>query len=222
MPKLSLGEQVEMLRVQFETALPGPSVLVVSSAQSGDGKSVAALGLAKSMLAAGYATLVVLAEGRGPRQTAVEPGSLREILDAGLERFAWKSLRTGCDAIALGNREIRQSASREAVAEFLGACRRAYDFTIVDAGSVLSNNLSLLLAIAADGVMLTVREGRRVHAADRDVVKTLERERAKFLGVVSISGATIRAAAAAAAPAYASAAKAEIPEFETRRKRQAV
>jgi Mrp family chromosome partitioning ATPase len=189
-----LSDQIEMLRVQLETALPTPVVLVVSSARDDDGKSLVASGLARSMDAAGYSTLLVLADERsGEAFGSLEPKSLDEVIALGIARYASvRSSRANMSVMSLPSGNIRHTVSRDAVLRFSEMCRSSYQVTIVETPASLANSFALLAAVAADGVLLTIQEGRRVCSSDRQLAKTLARERAPFLGVVSVSAAVIR------------------------------
>lgn len=225
MPKLSLLEQFEMLRVQFEFTVPPPSVVVVSSARGDDGKAVAAAGLAKSMQGAGYETLLVNADpGARPIGGVAKPDSVTSILEFGLERFVCKTSRAGSDVLVVSNESFRQGASRESVALLFTEFRESYQYVVIDAARIVDNNLALLFAVAADGVFLTVRSGRRVCAADRQLAAALQREDAKTLGVVAIDAATIRAATASAESqtAWSPKSSAAAPVEAGKRQQQAV
>jgi hypothetical protein len=192
MAEMTLTNQIEMLRVQLETALPTPAFLVVSSALDGDGKGVVASELARSMEAAGYSTLLVLAEAQ-PRTVdgGFHPRSLDEVIALGISRYLVRTTRASSNVIFLPGDKIRHSVSRESVRRFAQTCRDAYQVTIVEAAAVMTNSFSMLAAVAADGVLLTVREGRRVCGQDRQLAKALTREEAPFLGVVSVAPSLI-------------------------------
>jgi Mrp family chromosome partitioning ATPase len=184
-------EQLEILRAQLETVLPAPCILLLSSARSDDGKGLVAAGLARCMAAAGYSTLLVHADERKPDvdPTLEQPASLKELCDLGVGRF---SSRTSPGVMALPSRKISHTVSRDDVSRFGETCRNAYQITIVEAASLLTNSFAMLAAFNADAVLLTIREGRRVCAIDRQLAKTLAREKVPFLGVVSVEAAIIR------------------------------
>lgn len=193
MTNIPLLDQIEMLRAQLETALPMPVLLVVSSARSDDGKGMVASGLASSMQAAGYSTLLVLADEQTQDVDAFpEPKSLAELSDRGIGRYAVRAARTHASIIVVPSKKIRHTISREGVTRFSATCRASFQVTIVEVAAVLTNAFAMLMSVAADGVLLTIREGRRVCAEDRQLAKMLVREQAQFLGLVSIQGSAIR------------------------------
>ncbi len=224
MAKATLADQMEMLRVQLETALPTPLLLVVSSARDDDGKDLVASGLARSMDAAGYATLLVLADERRRHvDGAPEPKSVDEICEFGIAPFLVRRSRASLPLMVLSGDRIRHTVSRESFARFAQTCRGTYQVTIIEAATSLANSFTMFAAVAADGVLLTVREGRRVRAEDRQLAKALAREKAPLLGIVAVNASAIRNApaepAVRAAPAKARSAGAGV---ELRREEHAV
>jgi succinoglycan biosynthesis transport protein ExoP len=225
MSETMLSEQIEMLRVQLETSLPTPVVLVVSSARDDDGKNLVASGLARSMESAGYSTLLVLADERtGGALGTLEPKSLDEVVALGIARYSTgRSPRANMSVMVLPSGNIRHTVSRESVVRFSELCRSSYQVTIVETPAALANSFAMLSAIAADGVLLTIREGRRVRGSDRQLAKTLARERAPFLGVVSVAAALIRNEPASVLPNRATkTAPISTVKGDTGRERQAV
>jgi Mrp family chromosome partitioning ATPase len=187
----TLVDQLEMLRVQLETSLPLPIVLLVSAARGDDGHGFVASGLARSMHSAGYSTLLVRVDDANEREKAVEPSFLDDVVEFGIESRLLRGPRASLPTLSLQNTRMRRTVSKTGVARFADICRKSYQVTVVDAPDVLTNSLSLLTAVASDGVILTVREGRRVHKQDREVAKILSRERAPLLGIVSVASSII-------------------------------
>jgi len=184
-------DQIEMLRTQLETSLQLPTILVISSARKDDGKGLVAAGLARSMEAAGYSTLLVLADEQTTAgQGLTEPKSLAEISDLGIARFV-RASRSSENMMAIPSNNFRQKVSRDAVARFCETCRASYEVTVVDAGPVLRSAFAMLLSAAGDGVLIVIRDGRRVCADDRQLAKMLASEKTPFLGVVSVAASAI-------------------------------
>ncbi len=193
MSEATLSDQIELLRVQLETALPTPALLVISSARDADGKGLIASALASSMDAAGYSTLLIRSDEKiSGGNGAPQPESLDEVVSHGISRYAIRNSHLSTSVMLLSGDRIRHSISREGMTRFGQACRETYQVTIVDAATALANSFALLAAVIADGVLLSVREGRRVRAEDRQLAKVLAREQASFLGVVAVAAALIR------------------------------
>ena len=188
----TLSDQIEMLRVQLESSLATPLLVVVSSALAEDGKSLVAAELARAMEGAGYSTLLVLADDRTSRADgAPEPRSLNDVCEFGFGRYLITSPRTGTSAIALPTSKLLHTVSRASVQRFVALCRRIFDVTIVETASMFSDSFSMLAALGADGVVLSIREGRRVYAEDRQVARTFARDGVPFLGVVSVAASLV-------------------------------
>jgi uncharacterized NAD-dependent epimerase/dehydratase family protein len=100
---------------------------------------------------------------------------------------AVRATGSGCDYLAIDDLEA-DVASAFAIRHLYAAMRAQYDYTVVDA-SVL-NGTGLALSRGADGVVLAVREGRAIVAADSEAVELLTRLKAHFLGVVATTGTT--------------------------------
>lgn len=164
-----------LIRATIEAELAAPGVLVVSSAVRGDGKTGVTAGVVRSLAAAGYSTLAVDAAANVPYAVNVD--------DAGsLLAESARPSQAGCDVLSIAPAQAR-AASANAIAAFYKSARSRYDYTVVDAAVIGTGGLAF--ARAADGVMLTLREGRAVDRADRETVELFERLRVRFLGVVA-------------------------------------
>jgi succinoglycan biosynthesis transport protein ExoP len=168
----------DLVRATIEAELAAPGVLAVTSALSGDGKTGIAAGLARSLAGAGYKTLAIDAAGAAPGAVGVEAA-------AALPGESARRTSAGCDVLSILPAEAR-IASALAIATLYEAVRAHYDFAIVDAAVFTDGGLAF--ARGADGVVLALREGRAVAAADRDAVDLFERLRVRVLGVVATRG----------------------------------
>jgi MinD-like ATPase involved in chromosome partitioning or flagellar assembly len=164
-----------LIRSTVEAEIPSPGVLAVSSALGGDGKTSVATGIARSLAAAGYATLAVDAGGAGTHAVAVETATTR-LADVA------RTVESGCDYLSIASAQAR-AASATTIRAFYEAIRERYEYAVIDTAVVSSGGLGF--ARAADGVMLAVREGRAVTDADRDAVELFARLHVPFLGVVA-------------------------------------
>jgi Mrp family chromosome partitioning ATPase len=184
-----------MLRVLIETSIESPFALVVSSAVKGDGKSVCAHGLALSMAAARHRTLLVdldhndLTLTAAPQMDSIAANGEAEDLD----RFIVFDARSGLSFLSLTHDGLSALASKENVVAFLGRLRNRFAAIVVDAACLPDSSIGVLFASACDGVILTTREGRSVKSRDRVINELLERNGARFLGVVTIARRTINA-----------------------------
>jgi len=197
-----IAQNIEMLRVRIERTQALPLVLAVSAALSHDGKTLVAAELAQSMAAAGYRTLLVLADGVGKRADLLSRStSAAKVGENGLTRYVVTDHSSGFDRLILRNTDPRLDVSRDDVKRLHDACRAAYGVTIIETATAVANPLSMLAASLSDGVLLAIREGRRVKAADRWMAELMTREALPFLGVVAVDGELLKNAETPAKPA---------------------
>jgi Mrp family chromosome partitioning ATPase len=175
-----LTAKYQLLRARIESDISAPAVILVTSAQPGDGKSVTASGLADCLARVGRRVVLVhdgtaqpaVGQSEGPSETASFP-----ILSLPLESR---------DPSAKNGRN-------DTIAAFIRGLRKKYDFAIVDAAAFTRSSVPVMLAGLADGVLLTVRLGRAQSEDDQLMCGTLESAKANVLGVVAVSSATISA-----------------------------
>lgn len=170
-----------------------PRTILVSSAQSGEGKTTSAVNLAASLASTGGRVLLVEGDLRRPsvhRQFDMEshtPG-LTELLtgQAGLEEVLIESRVKNLSLLLSG-------AIPPNPAELLGSKEMAllcdelsvsYDYVIIDSPPVLPVTDSLILSRKVDGVIMVVRSGETPGKAVREAVRRLEGVGARFLGVI--------------------------------------
>jgi Mrp family chromosome partitioning ATPase len=164
--------ELAMLRTRIELTFSSPAVIMVTSAKRNDGSTVAALGLAECLAAAGH-RVALLADDA---EAALADNDERP--QFALHRFADK-LEPGC-------------RSSDAVTAMAGSMRAAYDFTIVDALPLVESSVSMLLASTLEAVLLAVRLGRSGCPEDQLMMNALKLTEARVLGVVGASAASVR------------------------------
>lgn len=188
-----VAEQLQLLRAQVETSVTMPGVLTISSACRGDGKSAIASGIAASMQAAGYRTLLLdVGSGADAVEPSGSPINLDQFADIGARPFALKSGEYGFDMVSLRRAALLASVSLTSLRKAFDACKRQYDIVIIDAPTIVDSNSGMLFARAADALLLTVRAKRRIVRADHETLRLLEREDVTFLGTVAVSVPAIR------------------------------
>jgi capsular exopolysaccharide synthesis family protein len=163
-----------------------PRVILVTSAERGEGKTALAAHLAGSLARSWRKTLLIDGDLRGPSAHRVfdlpaEPGfseALRADADfdavvrpSSLSRL-WLLPAGSCDAHAV------QALAQDTLGSAVGQFKDQYDFVVIDAGPVLSTADTLLLAQHADAVLLAARK-------DVSRVPTVQaaRDRLKAVGV---------------------------------------
>jgi Mrp family chromosome partitioning ATPase len=170
-----LDAKFQLLRARIEADLQPGTVVLVTSALPGDGKSVTAHGLANCFARAGRR--VALA-GRElvPMGPPSHSNAVRNVV-----RMALPFDESGAGELGTS------------VARFVREMRETYDFTIVDGEPFSRGAASSLLAGTVDGVLLTVRLGRAQQEHDELMIQTLDHAKAAVLGVVAVSGEAIDA-----------------------------
>jgi Mrp family chromosome partitioning ATPase len=187
-----ISDQLELVRVDIETAYPLPALVVVSSALESDGKSMVANELAHSMVAAGYSTLLILTEEQSGHKDDAPP--FPDLSNISAAELASHVVRVGSpplSTLALPN-AVQHAVGRHAVCSFLMSCREMHAVTIVDAPVMLSNAFAMSAVLAANGVLLSARTGRRICAADHKLARIVGAEEISFRGVVSVDENLIR------------------------------
>ncbi|MGP6156075.1 MAG: hypothetical protein ACLPYS_00825 [Vulcanimicrobiaceae bacterium] len=188
----SLSSELQLLRVRIEAFASGPAVIMVTSARTGDGKSLTAWSLADSLAAAGHATVLVDANTDAPRTTgAALVRDLRRFPNEDIAEWARPFGPNGLSVLSMSSREVVTTSSRQTIRHLTTQLRKRFDFAIVDTGALPKNNIALLMAAAADGVLVAVRTGRPATKEDLTLVRMLQQTNRRILGVVLTSKETI-------------------------------
>ena len=167
----SLTAQYQLLRSRIESELRPPAVILVTSARPGDGKSVTAHGLVDCLAKVGHR--VVLADA------SMSPNGFK------LTRNINGASRRPIIPLPLDERDT--TGLRSSVQSFVREMHDKFDFTIIDGTPFMRSNVSMLLAAAVDGVLITVRLGRALANEDELTSRTLEHAKANVLGVVAVA-----------------------------------
>lgn len=162
--------QHQLLRAHVERTLAAPAVIMVTSAQSGDGKSLTAHALALCLARSGRRTALIDLTQPVPSAVGRLPGP------PGPSGTNFTSV----DAAATGMR-----TSREAMAAFVEETREAYEYTILDSPALLCDDVAMGLATVVDGLLLTVRLGRAPSELDQLTMRLIERSAGRVIGVVA-------------------------------------
>ena len=165
-------------------------VLAVSSPYQGDGKTGIVMALGCSYAASGNETLLVDCDITGQslsRQMSLgDHEGLRECLRNGYTRDLVVPQRIpNLSVLAAGvDREIGpESIKRRDLETVFEHLRRDFDVIIVDTGPMLASLEGLPVASSADGVILSVRRGRR-RPRLQECITSLDSIGANYLGVV--------------------------------------
>ncbi|WP_229736142.1 GumC family protein [Novosphingobium endophyticum] len=166
-PQSSFAEAFRWLQtsIHFNQRDRGPVVVAITSALPNEGKTTAALSLARSAAMAGKRTILVDCDLRR-RVSSTEPGpmetiGLRALLDnqGQLDDAIYVDPETGLFVLPRRNDEhhIQPFADSAAFSELIAALRAKFDFIVLDTPPVLTIDDSRVIAAKADSVILMVR-----------------------------------------------------------------
>jgi Mrp family chromosome partitioning ATPase len=175
----ALTAQLQLLCVHIESKLDGPSVIVVASAEDGDGKSFLAHSLADAFARAGHRTALLDA-------TDSRTGDLERLALAGDHAKPDRP-------VILSNHQGETGISADAIANFVASARASFDYVIVETPTLASDAVAMKYARLADGVLLAVCVGRRPTDNDMLVAAMLEKAKTNVLGVVATTEPAIEA-----------------------------
>jgi Mrp family chromosome partitioning ATPase len=165
-----LNAQLSMMRARVESSVAKPAVVLVTSAWSGDGKSVTAYALAHSLTNAGYSVALVDAARNAFPADSGEPRATRPTL----VRFSQ-----------------RRSLRSEHLEAFATELRAAHEFAIVDTDALLKSDVAMALVKVADAALIAVRLGRVPTDADELFLKMLRHTQIPLIGVVAVSAEAV-------------------------------
>src|SRR5262249_48661248 len=161
-----LLESIDSIRTLLlrEAHVEGTRVVMVSSADSGEGKTTLASHLASSLARAGRRTLLIDCDLRRPAahqlfELPVQPGFSEALL--GEVHIAEATLTTPVSGLWLipageWDWEVIQALAREEVRQLFDKLRNEYDFVVLDSHPVLEAADALLVRQHADAVILAV------------------------------------------------------------------
>lgn len=193
-PRSAAAEAFRSLRTNliFSGVESGLQTLLVTSAATGEGKSLALANLAVTFAQAGQKTILVDADMRRPQQhdiwglqnrglTAMmlEDAALATppLLDSGVDNL--KILPAGDDA---PNPADLLSSKR--MNEIIGVLKARANYVLFDGPPVLAATDAALLASKLDGVLLIVRSGRSRRDNVIQAREALEQVQARIVGAV--------------------------------------
>jgi len=193
-PSPGFTEAFRQLRVAIGLARDGERcrVILCTSPGSDEGKTLVSSELARSLAASGSRVLLLDADLRHP--------SVHRVLGLEAERGLAQMLATGDveDAIPFGTSHERLMAlpvgerpkdpaellHSAHMAPLLSRLREEYDYILIDTPPIGLVADALVLAEAADGIVLVLREGRTSKSLLQEALNWLEPFRDRLLGLV--------------------------------------
>jgi len=192
MDLVEFASKLSLLRARIEAGITRPAILIVTSARKNDGKSLVSYGLASSLVEANYKTLLVNANQDGVHGAVNSAPRLSDHPDFDVCAYVAPGQGATPDSIDLGGSGVAASGSIDAVRATFDRFRERYEYTVVDTSVLSSSSLSLLFAAVADGVIVSIRDGRSITSADKDTSNLLRTAGANFLGAVTADSRAIR------------------------------
>ena len=165
-----------------------PTIIEITSAVPGTGKSAVAANLAIVMAQARKNVLLVDCNLSHPAQHEIfalkEQGLSDCVVSGGdLSAFRQVTAQTGLELVAAGvNAPV--AISPETVRQMLDTLAANYDYILLDAASVLESASALSFASAADGVLFVVKSGEERPKDARLAKKRLAQTKTPILGCV--------------------------------------
>jgi len=165
-PHALVAEAIRSARSATIFALPGGrGVVLVTSASSGEGKSVCASNLAFALARAGKRTLLVDADMRKPAQHEIYSVAngigLAGLLSssAALKKAVVPNVAVGLDLLPAGEALGKASELCEGavLSELMQSLRESYEYIVVDSPPVLETSEARVLAALADAVVFVLR-----------------------------------------------------------------
>lgn len=171
-----------------------PRVLLVTSAEGGEGKTSVATQLAANFARSGLRTILIDGDLRQPAAhdcfgVASGPG-LADILRGELDAAAVTlEVQPNLHFIPAGDADepALVALAKQPGAALLDALRAEYEMVIIDSSPILPVADTLHLARRADGVLVAVLKGRSRLPMVKETARRLKRVKARVLGLV-VSG----------------------------------
>ncbi len=191
------SEQYKLLRTNLQFTLPennrGCSILGITSAMRGEGKSTTSVNLAYTLAEAGKKVLLIDGDLRLPSiakkmDIAATPGLSNLLLDIDLEKLEmyksnqldnWYILPAG--DIPPNPSELLGSARME---KLLGLLAEKFDVIVIDLPPINLVSDALALSSSIDGIVLVVREGYTERREFSNCVRQIQLSNVKILGCV--------------------------------------
>jgi capsular exopolysaccharide synthesis family protein len=190
----SLLESFRILRgyVQYTQLDPLPQIVMVTSAQPGEGKSTTVANLAATMALGGKRTLVIDADLRHPslhlRYGLPNTAGLSDVLrDAvSLEEAVQATTVDGLTILTAGTPTSHppELLASPAMAALIDALRTQYDYLVLDSTPLLNLSDGPLIAVLAQGALVVVAAGRTRYPDLHAALRLLESIGTPVLGLV--------------------------------------
>ncbi len=183
-PWSPISENYRLMRTNLQHARNGsaPQVLLMTSPEASDGKTLTAVNLAITMAQSGRRTVLVDADLRRPAahkllDAPLAPGVAEVLHDGGteVESRLQATEVDGLDFLSAGRSDVppAEALGSERMERLVRWLRDAYDVVIIDSPPVLAVTDPVLLATLCDATLVVVSADRTQSEALRVTEKTL-------------------------------------------------
>jgi capsular exopolysaccharide synthesis family protein len=168
---------------------PGGRTVLVTSTAPGEGKTLTSVQLARALAAAGERALLIDADLRKPQAHEVlgarrSPGLVELMTGEARLEDAVQPRAGGPDFLGSGGAAPSDLLTADRIAPVLDAARRAYRWIVLDTSPVGAVADALVMAPAADGVVVVAGAESVPRAAVRRTLERVGDTGARVLGVV--------------------------------------
>jgi len=189
-----LTESVDSFRTQllYKARANAHQILMISSADSGEGKTSLACHLALSLARSGLRTLLIDADLRNPSlhllfDLELQPG-LSEVMReaAPIDDALHRTSANGLWLMPAGvcSRRVTELLAQDRLKTIFNKLRQQFDYIIVDSSPILPVADPLLIAQHADGVVISLMRQVSCYRSVRDAVEKLHALNIHPLGAV--------------------------------------
>lgn len=175
------SEAVRLMRIRAENELVknNSHVIIVSSAIAGEGKTTVSINLGISLAARGKRTLIIDCDLRNPSVaenlgkeninglTDYLEGSIK--IEELIQKTGYSDLSVVYAGEAVSN--AAELLARPQTKHFISACRKFYDYVILDTPPVSLLSDAAEIADCADGAILTIRQN---YASKREILESAQ------------------------------------------------
>jgi hypothetical protein len=165
------------LRARIDSEVAKPAVILVTSAEHGDGANLTAYTIAGAFADTGVRTVLFDATSNVQNDRQSDGNS------AGSGSVGKRVLANVCRP------EVLQS--RELLVDFVTSLRLSYEITIIEAPPVLESGTANALIAMADAALIAIRLGRVAGDGDVLISRILEDREDCFLGIITTDAGAI-------------------------------
>ncbi len=190
----SNAETFNALRVTLEAQLPTPALVVVSSARAEDGSASVACNTARAFADASYRTILIDTNAAEPclakflGKAKIDPvKDVSQVLTS-----ATNGVISNLSAISMATQDVGAFNSGGKMENLISVLKEKYDVIVVQTAPITTTPIGMQFARCADGVLMTVKTGRKTSKDDKDALTQLDRLNAKVLGVVMTESSDVQ------------------------------